>query len=46
LQIMGNAYEITPTTFKAIFTTSEPIDDGFILDSILYGILDQSVLTY
>lgn len=46
LQIMGNAYEITPSTFKATFTTSEPIDDGFILDSILYGILDQSVLTY
>ena len=46
LQVMGNAYEITPTTFKATFTTSEPIDDAFILDSTLYGILDTSVLTY
>ena len=46
LQIMGNAYEITPTTFKCTFTTSEPIDDGFILDSTLYGVLDTSVLTY
>jgi len=46
LQVMGNAYEITPTTFKCTFTTSEPIDDGFILDSILYAILDTSVLTY
>ena len=46
LQIMGNAYEITPTTFKATFTTSEPIDDGFILDSTLYGLLDSSVLSF
>jgi hypothetical protein len=46
LQIMGNAYEITPTTFKATFTTSEPINDAFILDSTLYGILSTSVLTY
>ena len=46
LQVMGNAYEITPQKFMATFTTSEPIDDGFILDSTLYGILDQSVLTY
>ena len=46
LQVMGNAYEITPTTFKAQFTTSEPINDGFILDSTLYGILDTSTLSY
>jgi len=46
LQVMGNAYEITPQRFMATFTTSEPIDDAFILDSTLYGILDQSVLTY
>lgn len=46
LQIMGNAYEITPTTFKSIFTTSEPICDSFILDSTIYGLLDVSILTY
>lgn len=46
LQIMGNAYEITPQKFMATFTTSEPIVDAFILDSTLYGILDTSVLTY
>jgi hypothetical protein len=46
LQVMGQAYEITPAKFYATFTTSEPIDDAFILDSTLYGILDQSVLTY
>jgi len=27
-------------------TTLEPIIDGFILDSALYGILDTSVLSY
>ena len=46
LQIMGNAYEITPTQFKATFTTSEPIDDGFLIGSTLYGIIGQSVMTY
>jgi hypothetical protein len=46
LQVMGNAYEITPQRFMATFTTSEPIDDAFILNSTLYGILDTSVLTY
>jgi hypothetical protein len=46
LQIMGNAYEITPVNFMCKFTTSEPIDDSFILDSTLYGLLDTSILTY
>ena len=46
LQIMGNAYEITPTTFKATFTTSEPIDDAFIIGSSLYGIIGVTAMTY
>jgi len=46
LQIMGNQYDITPTTFVATFTTSEPIADAFILDSTLYGVLDTSFVTY
>ena len=46
LQVMGNAYEITPNTFSVVFTTSEPIVDAFILDSTLYGIIGTSVLTY
>jgi hypothetical protein len=46
LQVMGQAYEITPAKFMATFTTSEPIDEAFILDSALYGVLDQSMLTY
>lgn len=48
LQVMGNAYEITPNTFTVTFTTSEPIVGSFILDSALYGVLDDynSVLAY
>lgn len=46
LQVMGNAYEITPTDFKATFTTSEPIDEAFIIGSTLYGVLDTSMMTY
>jgi hypothetical protein len=46
LQVMGAAYEITPAKFFSTFTTSEPIDEAFILDSELYGILDQSMITY
>jgi len=45
LQIMGSNYTITPTNYDITFTTSEPIVDGFILDSALYGILDTSILT-
>jgi len=44
LQVMGSNYKITPNTFDISFTTSEPIVDGFILDSSLYGVLDISTL--
>jgi hypothetical protein len=44
LQVMGSNYEITANSFDISFTTSEPIVDAFILDSSLYGILDQSIL--
>lgn len=46
LQCMGVAHEITPATWLTTFVTSEPIIDGFLLDSTLYGILDTSVITY
>jgi hypothetical protein len=46
LQVMGNAYEITPNTFSVTFTTSEPIVDAFIIGSSLYGIIGTSVMTY
>lgn len=46
LQIQGVTHDITPNTWITNFTTMEPIIDGFILDSTLYGILDTSVLSY
>jgi hypothetical protein len=46
LQVFGVSHSITPNSWKTQFTTLEPIIDGFILDSTLYGILDTSVLAY
>lgn len=46
LQIVGFAHDITPNTWKATFTTSEPIIDSFIVGSSLYGIIGTSVMTY
>lgn len=46
LQIQGVSHDITPNSWNTTFTTLEPIIDGFILNSTLYGILDTSVLSY
>jgi hypothetical protein len=46
LQVFGVAMAITPNSWKATLTTLEPIIDGFILDSSLYGVLDTGVLAY
>ncbi|CAB4173954.1 hypothetical protein UFOVP974_18 [uncultured Caudovirales phage] len=46
LQCMGVTHEITPSTWNTIFVTSEPIVDGFIIGSSLYGIIGTSVMTY
>jgi len=46
LQCMGIQHEITPNSWNTTFTTSEPIVDGFIIDSSLYGIICTSVMTY
>jgi hypothetical protein len=46
LQVFGVAHSITPNSWKTQFTTLEPIIDGFILNSALYGILDTNVLSY
>ena len=46
LQIFGVQHRVTPNSWKTTFTTLEPIIDGFILDSTLYGVLDTSVLAY
>lgn len=45
-QIFNVAHSITPNSWKVKFGTAEPIIDGFILNSALYGILDTSVLSY
>lgn len=46
LQVFGVAHRISPNSWKTTFTTLEPIIDGFILNSTLYGVLDSSVLAY
>lgn len=46
LQVFGVAMEISPNSWRTTFTTLEPIIDGFVLDSTLFGILDTGVLTY
>jgi hypothetical protein len=46
LQCMGIQHEITPNSWNTIFVTSEPIVDGFIIGSSLYGIIGTSVMTY
>jgi hypothetical protein len=46
LQVFGVAMDITTNSWRTTFTTLEPIIDGFVLDSSLYGLLDTGVLTY
>ena len=48
LQVVGIAHTITPQTWNTTFTTSEPIVGSFILNSSLYGKIDDtnSVLGY
>jgi hypothetical protein len=45
-QVFNVSHSITPNSWKVRLGTAEPIIDGFILDSTLYGILDTSVLSY
>jgi hypothetical protein len=45
-QVFNVSHSITPKSWKVRFGTAEPIIDGFILSSALYGILDTSVLSY
>ena len=46
LQVFGVSHSITPNSWKTQFTTLEPIIDGFIIGSTLYGILGTNVLSY
>jgi hypothetical protein len=46
LQIQGVNWEITPNIFRAVYTTLEPITDGFILGSSTYGVIGEDILSY
>jgi hypothetical protein len=46
LQVFGVAHSVTPNKWRTVFTTLEPVIDGFILNSTQYGVLDTSVLSY
>jgi hypothetical protein len=46
LQVFGVAQSISPNSWKTTLTTLEPIIDGFILNSSIYGLLDSGVLSY
>jgi hypothetical protein len=46
LQVFGVRHFITPNMWRTTFTTLEPVIDGFILDSTIYGVLDTGVLAY
>jgi len=46
LQIFGVAMDIAPNKWRVTFTTLEPILDAFILNSVDYGLLNVSSLSY
>jgi hypothetical protein len=46
VQVFNINHQIRPNSWKVRYGTAEPIIDGFILDSIISGILDTSVLSY
>lgn len=45
-QVFGISHNITINSWRIDLITMEPVLDGLILDSALYGILDTSVLSY
>jgi hypothetical protein len=46
LQVFGVSMYIRPNNWKVSFTTLEPIIDGFIIESTLYGVLGTNVFSY
>jgi len=46
LQTQGLKWDITPNRMTCTVTTLEPIADGFIVGSSLYGIIGTSTLSY
>jgi len=46
LQVFGVAHSISVNSWKTTFTTLEPIIDGFLIGSSLYGVLGTNTLSY
>jgi len=46
LQVFGVAHTVTPNKWRTVFTTLEPVIDGFVIGSSTYGVLGQNVLSY
>ena len=46
VQVFNITHQIRPDSWKVKFGTAEPIIDGFIIGSSLFGILGTSVLSY
>jgi hypothetical protein len=46
LQVQGLKWDITPNRMTCTVTTLEPIADGFIVGSSLFGIIGTSILSY
>ena len=46
LQVLGMNHDITPSSWRTTFTTSEPIIDAFILNSDTWGVLGINTLSY
>jgi len=46
LQVQGVAWDITPSSWIGHFSTQETLVDGFILDDIYYGQLNDDILSY
>jgi hypothetical protein len=44
--ISGVTYQITPKTFLVTFTLAQPFASGFLLDSLVDGLLDNDTLGY
>jgi hypothetical protein len=46
LQVFGVAHTVTPNKWRTVFTTLEPVIDGFIIGNTDYGVLGTNVLSY
>jgi len=46
LQVQGLKWDITPNRMTCTVTTLEPIADGFIIGSSLFGIIGTSIMSY